>query len=69
MAVTQQDLRDMARNPRFMAERWRQRLAQNEKEYERKSGSLSSEEKKKKQEMLKNQYNMVKKYEKKAKVS
>lgn len=67
MGYSEQELRQMAKDPRFMANRWKQRLAVNEKELQKRWGSLSSEERAQKQAMLAAQYKRVKRYEAKAK--
>lgn len=64
MNYTEADYKEMVKNPEFMAGRWKQRLAVNEKEYEQKRGSLTPEERVRKQEQLKAQYKRMKHYEK-----
>ena len=59
----------MANDPKFMAGRWKQRLANNEREFKKKSWELSKEEREKKLKMLRAQAQMVKKYEKMSQAS
>lgn len=67
MGYSEQELKKMANDPKFMASRWQQRLAVNEKELEKRWGNLSREERQKKLEMLKYQQKRVEHYEAKAK--
>jgi len=60
------DFQKMARDPKFMADRWQARAKSSEKEYEKRSGELTSEEKKIKQEMIKAQFERAKMYKKRA---
>jgi hypothetical protein len=58
------DFKKMASDPKFMADRWLARARLSESEFKKRSGSLSSEEKRTKQNMIKAQYERAEKYKK-----
>ena len=66
MAYTEEDFKKMARDPKFMADRWLQRAKASDTEYEKRKGSLSSEEKALKQRMIKAQFDRADEYKKRA---
>mgnify|MGYP000845355872 CR=1 FL=1 len=66
MKYSEAELIKMAKDPKFMAERWEQRARASEKEMEQKRGSLSREEREKKDRMIKAQYERAKMYKKRA---
>ena len=63
MSYTERDYMKMARDSKFMAQRWKQRLSQNEKELSAKWATLSPQERKKRQSQVRSMAKMVKKYE------
>lgn len=62
MNISEAELKKMAQDPKFMADRWKQRLAASEKEYAKKSGSLTREEKEIKQKQMKSMYDRSEMY-------
>ena len=65
MGYTEQDYMKMARDSKFMARRWKQRLSQNERELSAKWDTLSPQERKKRQAQVRSMAKMVEKYENK----
>lgn len=63
----EEELKKMANDPKFMADRWQARAKSSEREYDKRASSLSSREKKIKQDMIKNQYERAKMYKERAK--
>lgn len=66
MKYNEAELIKMAKDPKFMAQRWEQRARASEKEMEKRRSSLSREERKVKDEMIKAQYERAKMYKKRA---
>ena len=64
--ASENELRKMASDPKFMAERWKQRARASEAEMEKRRGSLSREERQVKDEMIKAQYERAKMYKERA---
>jgi predicted trehalose synthase len=67
MAYSEAELIKMSKDKKFMAERWKQRLAVNTKELSKRYATLSKEERAQKEEMLRHQKALVEKYERQAK--
>lgn len=66
MKYSEAELIKMARDPKFMAQRWEQRARASEKEMEKRRAGLSKEEKERKDRMIKAQYERAKMYKKRA---
>jgi len=66
MRYSEAELEKMARDPKFMARRWKQRARASEEEMKKKRGSLSEEERQVKDRMIKAQYERAKVYKKRA---
>ena len=66
MKYSEAELTKMAKDPKFMAQRWEQRARASEKEMEKRRSGLSREERKKKDDMIKAQYERAKMYKKRA---
>lgn len=64
--VSENELRKMASDPKFMANRWEQRAKASEKEMDKKRHTLAPEERRKKDIMIKAQYERAKMYKKRA---
>lgn len=63
----EEDFKQMANDPKFMSDRWQARAKSSEREYDKRASSLSSEERKIKQDMIKSQYERAKMYKDRAK--
>jgi len=66
MGYSENDLRKMARDPKFMANRWEQRARASEREMDAKRADLTHEERVVKDRMIKAQYERAKMYKKRA---
>jgi hypothetical protein len=64
--IDERELRKMAEDPKFMAERWEQRAKASEKEMDKRRGSLTREERQTKDRMIEAQYERAKMYRKRA---
>ena len=66
MKYSEAELKKMAQDPKFMAERWEQRARASEKEMEKRRAGLTKEERVVKDKMIKAQYERAKMYKKRA---
>lgn len=66
MKYSEAELRQMASDPKFMANRWEQRARASEKEMDKRRGGMSREEFREKDQMIKSQWERAKMYRKRA---